>query len=229
MVQEGDTLGKDSELASTLAQGKPVIAYIPEIDIKKHAEKIKNRPINFFEHRFYDLRASRIFEDIKCEEDLKKVDPEFDKTIFSNFLPELEKYRLEQPFTLWKEKEDEFKKKLCKDFDKICKLLSIAEMHNFEKRAKTLKFIHPLAIQVHLESGVANGVLVVRNVKDCSELLYKMLINSLDLEIKEAVDDKYGFYYHYLEEKISGCPFRVVTGYKKLTNSYWNLYLENKF
>ncbi|HEY0656190.1 MAG TPA: hypothetical protein VGD65_23815 [Chryseosolibacter sp.] len=29
MAQETDTLGKDSELASTLAQGKPVIAYVP--------------------------------------------------------------------------------------------------------------------------------------------------------------------------------------------------------
>jgi len=29
-AQESDTLGKDSELASTLAQGKPVIAYVPE-------------------------------------------------------------------------------------------------------------------------------------------------------------------------------------------------------
>lgn len=31
LVQETDTLGKDSELASTLAQGKPVIAYVPEV------------------------------------------------------------------------------------------------------------------------------------------------------------------------------------------------------
>jgi hypothetical protein len=29
LVQESDTLGKDSELASTLAQGKPVIAFVP--------------------------------------------------------------------------------------------------------------------------------------------------------------------------------------------------------
>jgi hypothetical protein len=36
MSQETDTMGKDSELAATLAQGKPVIAYIPEIDISKH-------------------------------------------------------------------------------------------------------------------------------------------------------------------------------------------------
>jgi hypothetical protein len=31
MAQESDTLGKDSELASTLARGKPVIAYVPRI------------------------------------------------------------------------------------------------------------------------------------------------------------------------------------------------------
>jgi hypothetical protein len=30
LAQESDTLGKDSELASTLAQGKPVIAFIPD-------------------------------------------------------------------------------------------------------------------------------------------------------------------------------------------------------
>jgi hypothetical protein len=32
LVQESDTLGKDSELASTLAQGKPVIAFVPAAD-----------------------------------------------------------------------------------------------------------------------------------------------------------------------------------------------------
>jgi len=28
-----------------------------------------------------------------------------------------------------------------------------------------------------------------------------------------------------LEEEISECPFRVVTDYEKLTNSFWNFYL----
>ena len=39
LAQEQDTLGKDSELASTLAQGKPVIVYLPKID---DPEKFKN-------------------------------------------------------------------------------------------------------------------------------------------------------------------------------------------
>jgi hypothetical protein len=34
LAQETDTLGKDSELASTLAQGKPVIAYLPRANAK---------------------------------------------------------------------------------------------------------------------------------------------------------------------------------------------------
>jgi hypothetical protein len=39
-VQDTDTLGKDSELAATLAQGKPVIAYVPRIEVAKRAEQL---------------------------------------------------------------------------------------------------------------------------------------------------------------------------------------------
>jgi len=31
-----------------------------------------------------------------------------------------------------------------------------------------------------------------------------------------------------LEEKVSGCPFRVVTDDEKLTNSFWNFYLTSE-
>src|SRR5271167_2370468 len=37
-VQDSDTLGKDSELAATLAQGKPVIAYVPRIDVEERVQ-----------------------------------------------------------------------------------------------------------------------------------------------------------------------------------------------
>ncbi|MCE9561161.1 MAG: hypothetical protein K8U57_03815 [Planctomycetes bacterium] len=39
-VQDTDTLGKDSELAATLAQGKPVIAYVPSIDVETRAAQL---------------------------------------------------------------------------------------------------------------------------------------------------------------------------------------------
>src|SRR5260370_41252908 len=39
-VQDTDTLGKDSELAATLAQGKPVIAYVPRIDVEERVVQL---------------------------------------------------------------------------------------------------------------------------------------------------------------------------------------------
>jgi len=42
LAQEIDTLGKDSELASTLAQGKPVIAYVPSPTDEQLVESVKS-------------------------------------------------------------------------------------------------------------------------------------------------------------------------------------------
>ena len=45
-VRDTDTLGKDSELAATLAQGKPVIAYAPSIDVDTRVKQlIGQRPV----------------------------------------------------------------------------------------------------------------------------------------------------------------------------------------
>jgi hypothetical protein len=47
-----------------------------------------------------------------------------------------------------------------------------------------LKELHPLSMQVDLQSGVANGILVVRNAKQCAKLLYRVLTNSVKFRIK---------------------------------------------
>ncbi|MGA8145082.1 MAG: hypothetical protein WB987_14440, partial [Candidatus Acidiferrales bacterium] len=57
LVQESDTLGKDSELASTLAQGKPVIAFVPSLEIDEYSNKIKTYPLEFFKIRIRILQA----------------------------------------------------------------------------------------------------------------------------------------------------------------------------
>lgn len=145
-----------------------------------------------------------------------------------------EGYRKDQPFTLFEEKEEEFKKNYLK-FNKICRILAAAEKYYFNKRAENLKEVHPLAIQVNLKTGVANGVLVVRRYKDCAELLYRVLTNSMEFTIKrKKIDTELGKYIDtledvfdatVLEENISHCPYRVVTRDEKLTNSFWNYYL----
>ena len=125
MAQESDTMGKDSELAATLAQGKPVIAYIPTVNIDEYSEKIKRYPLDYFEKRLLILQAEEIFDDKECDAEFKKCDNEFGENI-SRFQKDLDNYRNSQPLTLWEEKENEFK---CKNdyFDIMCRILAIAE------------------------------------------------------------------------------------------------------
>jgi hypothetical protein len=222
MVQESDTMGKDSELASTLAQGKPVIAYVPKIEVSKHAEKLRVYPLEFFKIRFQVLQVEGIFDDPKCREELGKLEPDFPGLI-NGFMVDLSKYRSNQPFTLWKTREEEFKSQQ-KTFHSLCKILATAEKHNFEKRAGVLKTVHPLGLQVHLESGVANGVLVVRTIAECADVLVRLLTNNLKFNI--TVDEKEGC--TILEESITECAFRAVTLYEKLSNSFWNFYLSTE-
>jgi len=225
LAQESDTMGKDSELAATLAQSKPVIAYVPKHNPKEYSGKISDYPLDFFKKRLFILDAEEIFDDPECQKKLRKCDQNFEEKI-DEFLIEMGTFRLEQPFSLWTEKEKEFKEK-CKDFSKICQILAIAECFNFDLRARLLKGIHPLSMQVDLQSGVANGVLVVRSPKECSDLLYRILTNDIEFTIKH-IESEGEFEreegYTVLEEEISGSPFRVVIDNERLTNSFWNLF-----
>ena len=224
MAQESDTMGKDSELAATLAQSTPVIAYVPryesEADIDAYSKKIEKYPLDFHKKRFLILRAEEVFDDPECSRKLRAYDPSFEERIDA-FLEKLDEYRGLQPFSLWFEKDDrDFKQNDL--FSSICRILAVAESYNFERRAQLLKERHPLSMQVDLQSGVANGVLVVRNYKECSELLYKILTNSMEFIISHEGEPGKG--YTILKERISMSPFRVVTDYEKLTNSFWNLF-----
>lgn len=226
LAQESDTMGKDSELAATLAQKKPVIAYVPKHHPEEYSEKIYDYPLGFFKKRLLILQAEEILDDPDCREKLLEYDKEF-KKIISDFLNDMDDQHPTEPFSLWTEKENEFKKNY-RNFRKICDVLAIVECFNFDKRADLLRERHPLSMQVDLQSGVANGVLVVRNHDECSKLLYRILTNQLKFEIKhieykdEVRKRKEG--YSVLKEEVSKSHFRVITHQTKLTNSFWNLF-----
>jgi hypothetical protein len=203
MIQETDTLGKDSELASTLAQGKPVIAYVPKISPAEVEAELKSAPLRFLSKRLTLLMA----EDKLNGEELDTV-VEFIRKV-ANFKP---------VFTLVGDEEENFLGTL-PELPKIKKILAAAESAYFDKRATDLMQNHPLAIQVHLESGVANGVLVVRSYEACAQLLTKLLTNDCEFNIERDGNCT------VLREKISSCPFRVVTDDSTLTNAFWNFYL----
>lgn len=194
-AQETDTLGKDSELASTLAQGKPVIAFIPDPDAG-YADRL----IAEMKHTY----TGRIERQLILEQ-LRLFDPRAawdDKEIRG-----------------WADNPDGF------DVEAGKARLQQAIKRHYDGRARTLRDDHPLGIQVNLTNGVANGVLVVRNVKDCAELVRRIVLRQLEFTIEDKIIG--GMKYAYLRETVSGCVFRVVTGDKMLMNSFWNFYLLN--
>jgi len=190
LAQEADTLGKDSELASTLAQGKPVIAYVPKVQ-EDDAVGLLDR----LQTTYPDKSRNAII---------------------------LEQLQLYAPKLAWNDQEI---RQFCSAPDAMdtaratAKLESLMRSH-YEGRAATLRDSHPLGIQVNLTTGVANGVLVVRTVGDCAELIRRILTNNLVF----SLDVRSG--YLFLREEVSNCIFRVVTGDAMLTNSFWNYYLE---
>jgi hypothetical protein len=208
MVQETDTFGKDSELASTLAQGKPVIAYMPRIDPKALSGVAAGRPLTYLQRRLPQLAAEGKIDTSRLNlvyEFLGKA---------SGFTP---------LYILVNDEEARFveEHELAGQKKQVCETLAAAESQLYESRAATLQGVHPLAIQVHLDTGVANGVLVVRSVEECARLLRNLILNSCEFEIVRNAREGATL----LVEGISGCPFRVLTNNETLTNSFWSFYL----
>jgi len=223
MVQETDTLGKDSELAATLAQGKPVIAYVPRLEPRAYARRIASHPLEYFKKRLLALTAEGLFEDKNLTNRVAASCPNFDRRIHQ-FLTALSRYRRKQPLTLLTSLDDlKFKKPNQELVRDIATVLAEAEAYNFERRVKLLRDKHPLAMQVDISSGIANGLLVVRSAQECAKLLHGLITNRLHLAICSVQgDNDLGF--TILKESISRSPFRVVTHNERLTNSFWNLF-----
>jgi hypothetical protein len=155
LAQESDTLGKDSELASTLAQGKPVIAFIPDVTGEYVDEHIA---------------ALREAEPGKSEglillDQLKLFEPEaawYDAKV---------RGWCERPETI--------------DLTDIGQRLRTRLKAHYDSRARTLMDAHPLGIQVNLGTGVANGVLVVRTTRQCAQLVRGIVTGTLEFTLSE--------------------------------------------
>lgn len=209
-VQDTDTLGKDSELAATLAQGKPVIAYAPDIDVEKRVAELKTQSPGILRER---LQFVLYADDRVLASDLASI---------PDIVPLLDSFETNRLWRSIVEPTELIKFQAAnKDvLEKLCKLIASSERRIYEKRANTLKKSHPLAIQVNLDTGVANGVIVVRNSKDCAELTWRILTNTMAFDILLDKDTDCWL----LKEELTKSVFRVVTNSQKLTNCFWNFY-----
>ncbi|MBI4903827.1 MAG: hypothetical protein HY820_09340 [Acidobacteria bacterium] len=211
-VQDTDTLGKDSELAATLAQGKPVIAYVPaKSESDRTAELLQENPQTVLERLRFVLNADdRFMANLSAEERTFVAEfralPDFAHTTV--FRSVQERHAVEH-----------FHRQHGSEMERLCRLIAVSENRIYDSRANTLKRFHPLGIQVNLATGVANGVMVVRSVAECAALLRSILTDTMEFDV---VEDSSMW---YLRERISGSYFRVVTKNAKISNCFWNFYL----
>jgi hypothetical protein len=190
LAQETDTLGKDSELASTLAQGKSVIAFVPAVGAGYARQLI---------------------------DDLHAAYPGRSRTELI-----LEQLEIFEPTAAW---HDGIVRRWIDERASVNEIevearLQDAVQKHYDKRYEMLRETHPLGIQVHLDSGIANGVLVVRTVPACAKLIRAIVTRTLRFYTREEDGAT------VLRERISDCVFRVVTRDSMLTNAFWNFYWE---
>jgi len=241
MAQEGDTLGKDSELAATLAQGKPVIVYVPKIDgmeLKRLSIDLAARPLPYFRHRLLTLLAEGFFDRPDNRVAVAKRLQELDLNINADelkpqeaavqgLLQLLAQFERERRFLVIGDEQANFRERHADKFREAGKLLAALESVAADGRASTIKLRHPLGMQVHLETGVANGVLVSRSSEQCGELIRGILTRKLTFDIESVAPSG-----HHLGtaliDKPTGSRFRFVTADECLTNSFWNFYLDGR-
>lgn len=160
LVQEADSFGKDSELATTLAQGKVVVAYVPKL-----------------------ISQGEFISELKTMHQMMFPEVDWLAVLRSQL-------QLYDPGLAWKDKVirewiDGNNELNIQDIE--TKLFETARAV-FDKRANLLLDQHPLGLQVDLETGVAHGVLVARTPEQCADLLHATITHQLEFEIKELKD-----------------------------------------
>lgn len=232
MAQETDTLGKDSELAATLAQGKPVIAYVPRIepkDLEECAQRIASHPLVYFRQRLLVLLAEQFFERPDNREKLSyladsmgfSVSPEEVGDKVQEYLKLCRDYQENRRCQLISDEEAEFREAHSSKIQEMAKFMAVVLSRAADNRADVIRTKHPLAMQVHLASGVSNGVLVARTARECGDLVRGILLRDLSFDIEQTPKEDAII----LVEKETRSSFRVVTKDECLTNSFWNFYL----
>jgi transcriptional regulator with XRE-family HTH domain len=243
MAQKGDTFGKDSEASVALGQGKPVVVYVPKLtgtginstaiwgtpagDIQRELDARKVEYEEGLEKKeLVDLLLRELLSNTDAGTFAQIVDEHWADFALRDDIAGISDRSLRDP---------------CLDYldrlvtsrlagnpadqpvleravqSKLAEFLTQAAIH-FEGRAANFKDVHPLALQVIVESGVLNGILVVRSVNDCAAVIRQLLDNTIATDI---VRDDHNY---RLVERLTGSTMRVVSRNRLLTNAFWTHY-----
>jgi len=188
-----------------------VIAYVPTVDVESRTEQLAQENPSTVQDRLRFV----LYADDQFAQSISPDDYEFVRSFRA-----IEQFETDR---IWRTLPDpqavqSFRAAHGADLVRLCRIVAASEARIYDRRARTLMISHPLGIQVNLATGVANGVLVVRTIPQCAELLRRVVTNALEFDLTETPA------MWYLEERISGCVYRVVTKDRKLTNCFWNFY-----
>lgn len=195
-VQETDTLGKDSELATMLAQGKPVIAWVPKVeDVENYTEKLiadseaenPDDPLHVLREHLATVFSDKILSDLEL---LRSGS----KHTIAGRIAQLSEGRYEQ------------------------RAHQLLESHPLAMQADLKTGVANGVIVVRKEDECADML--------CRLLHRELQFDLEELESSEpefACGDYTKTY--VLREKTTRSPYRVVIGDEQLTNSFWNFYL----
>ncbi len=96
----------------------------------------------------------------------------------------------------------------------------VANAVNFEKRSATFRKYHPLALQVILSSGVLNGMIVVRSIESCAQILKALMKNELELVLHSDENS------YRLVEKNTESTIRVISRHSLVTSAFSTFYAQ---
>jgi transcriptional regulator with XRE-family HTH domain len=243
MAQREDSFGKDSEASVALGQGKPVVVYVPKLNapvVEVDSEKLGRLSR---EELIPLVRAEGTEDDAEIDETVdqtglfcrvleirlrKASDAELTDIAHRHWADfgltsedeRIQDEKLRATFRAWI---DDMKvhgakaiipSELREDFLKML----VSTTSNFEKRAKVFREQHPLALQVILQSGVLNGMLVVRSVESCALLLRALILNDLDLELLVDADN------YRLVERNTKSTIRVISRNPLINSAFATFY-----
>ena len=243
MAQKTDTFGKDSEASVCLGQGKPVIVFVPKLSDERAAIDSEGL-MSMTDTELGELRSSlelpvddeatdrqvevgRVLRrqlNQLGDEDLARVvrDHWADFDLFSEVreIPERLRDSVRRYLDEVAEESSSSPPPVPSSLRSalVDRLVNVALL--YERRARTFREIHPLALQVILSSGVLNGILVVRSAESCARVMNRIVRNTLETEL--IVDEAN----YRLVEKTTRSTLRVISRHKMLTNAFWTQFFD---
>jgi hypothetical protein len=241
MAQKTDTFGKDSEASVTLGQGKSVIVYVPKlVDTKLNLDSE-----SIGKMKRSDLLNNLAYAEI-IDSDDEKIEDIDDRQIQNSYIKKILAQATEDDYTRIIQKHwadfgivEAFKNSKNTAIEKwLKKILSgstsdikftkeireglldflVKQTSDFERRANLFREEHPLALQIIRNSGVLNGILVVRSIDTCAKLIKSIIENKLELEIQDDNDN------YKLIEKNTLSAIRVISKHKLIANAFSTFY-----